>query len=144
MNDDLCADKIPVEAMTPMACSGNHPTLTSDLNIGVYSITKGKKKFRLKKPGISGSYHYIRAFFHNDFLSWLFLFRSFKTGLAAFPCSGRYTILSLIRAPIAIFRISFQIFLKGASPAKKITVFKGYFSKITDLQAIRSCNLEAI
>jgi len=44
--------------------------------------------------------------------------------------------MSLIRAPIAFFRIHFQIFLKDVSTAKKITVLKGYFSKITDLHPI--------
>jgi len=59
-----------------------------------------------------------------------------KPGAGKFPSSKRYTILSPIRPPIAIFPNRFSGFLELVSPAKKITDLKGYFSKITDLHAI--------
>ena len=67
--------------------------------------------------------------------------RQTKTGTGQFQCSGRYTILSLIRAPIAIFLILFSGFLEVVSTAIVNTVLNGYFSKITRLIAIWACNL---
>ena len=51
-------------------------------------------------------------------------------------CTKRYTILSPKQAPIGIFLIPFSGFKEMVSTAKKITVLKGYFSKITHLIAI--------
>jgi len=59
-----------------------------------------------------------------------------KPGTGQFPCSMRYTILSLIWAPIAIFLILFSGFLEVVSTAIENTVLNGFFSKITRLIAI--------
>ena len=68
--------------------------------------------------------------------------RQTKPESGLFICSGRCTILSPIRAPIAIFLILFSGFLEVVSTAIENTVLIGYFSKITRLIAIRACNLK--
>lgn len=62
--------------------------------------------------------------------------RQTKPGTGQFPCYGRYTILSLIRAPIAIFLILFSGFSEVVSTVIENTVLNGCFSKITRLIAI--------
>ena len=62
--------------------------------------------------------------------------RQTKPESGLFICSGRCTILSPIRAPIAIFLILFSGFLEVVSTAIENTVLNGYFSKITRLIAI--------
>jgi hypothetical protein len=62
--------------------------------------------------------------------------RQTKPETGQFPCYGGYTILSLIRAPIAIFLILFSGFLEGVSTVIENTVLTGFFSKITRLIAI--------
>jgi hypothetical protein len=69
-------------------------------------------------------------------MNWGSEVRQTTPGPGQFPCSGRYTILSLIRAPIAIFLILFSGFLEVVSTAVENTVLNGYFSKITRLIAI--------
>jgi hypothetical protein len=73
--------------------------------------------------------------------SWIICMKRGSGSRQTKPESGRCTILSPIRAPIAIIPIPLPGFLEVVSTAIENTVLNGYFSKILGLIAISACNL---